>query len=155
MIFKYMKNITKSKLTEKILGYLETHLEGVSEAKRREIAYGLTDIAYEEVLEGSKGMADMYQTCLIDSEAHRKQFRDHIELIQAYSKQLFAELRRGGYVKDEIDPKTRKKVLIARTRVLESVVIFLNALNETVNDFYEKVYKIELDDSKGVQTTLF
>ena len=150
-----MKNITKSKLNEDFLGYLDSHLEGLSEAKRREIAYGLSDLAYQQVLEGSKSMADMYQTCLIDAEAHRKQFRDHIELIQSYTKQVFGEFRRGGYIKDEIDPKTRKKVLIAKTRVLESVVVFLNALNETVNDFYENVYKIDLDDSKGVQTTLF
>ena len=150
-----MKNITKSNLTEIFLDYLDDRLDGMTEAKRREIAYGLSELAYAQILEGSKAMADLYQTCMIESEAHRKQFRDHIELIQSYTKQVFGEFRRGGYIKDEIDPKTRKKVLIAKTRVLESVVVFLNALNETVNDFYENVYKIDLGDSKGVQTTLF
>lgn len=150
-----MKNITKSTLTEDFMQYLEANLPTVPDAKRRDIAYALVDMAYKVTVENTSGISELYQEVILDSEAHKKQFRDHIELIQMYTKQVLSELSKSGCIRYDIDPKTRKRTLIAKTKVIQTTVEFMNALNDTVNDFYENVYKIELDDSKGVQTSLF
>ena len=56
----------------------------------------------------------------------------------------------------DLDRKTNRPVMKAKTTVVAEMVEFLNYLNNLTMDFYENVYKIEDSADRGsTQTTLF
>jgi hypothetical protein len=95
----------------------------------------------------------------LELEQHKKLFRDHIELLDKHCKSMLFNFKSNGFVKVESDRKGGKQKLVGRTTMIDDMVKFLNILNESVSEFYQKVYKIKdgaiLPESDIKQTTLF
>lgn len=135
---------------------LEHKFPELTESQRWRIANELAQNAYDHDVQQAKNKAEMYTTIALELEQYRKQFRDHIQLLEKNAKIMIESFKKQGFVKPDIDPKTRKPKLLGRTSMVDEMVVFLNTLNEQVMQFYQNVYKInDKDDAyqAGVQQT--
>lgn len=149
-----MKNHTKSKIDQSFSAHLDEKYPDLPQHLRRKIAHDLTDIANKYLIENNDGLADLLKEAFMDVETHKKMFKDHIDDIQVSTKAILDILRKQGMIGYEQDPKTRKTIVVGKTKVLTETVAYLNRLNSFVIEFYENVYKIE-DTKDSPQTTLF
>ena len=150
-----MKNTLKNKLFETIDKKLDETYPDMTEVNRRKLAYLVQSLSLEVLFENIDGLTKSHSEMVLEMESHKKMFKDHIESMQKDCKTLMAGFKNNGMVKFEIDHKTRKPILKARTTVVAEMVTFLNKLNELTMKFYEIVYKIEEDKDYNTQTTLF
>lgn len=138
---KTMRNLLKENI-EKSLS--ETKL-GLTEHQAHIVATMVADMARSEIIKNAEEHVKMKQELIEEYETNRKQFRDFIEALQKSSKVILPQLMHQGMVHFETHPKTKKKVLKARSNVLTGVVNFLNEIDELCMQFYEEVYKYEED----------
>ena len=153
-----MKETTKNSLRDKFLAVLEKDHKNLSETQAWKIANDFSEIASNMMLQHNKQMSEKYNANALELEQHKKQFRDHIEFIDYRAKMLIGNFRQNGFMKVENDKRTGKPKLVGRTTMVDDMVTFLNLLNDSVVEFYEKVYKIEGSHSNEFdvkQTTLF
>lgn len=153
-----MKETTKTLLRDKFLSCLQKDHQNLSENQQWKIANDFSEIASSTILHYNQQMSDKYNSNALELEQHKKQFRDHIEFIDSRAKMLIANFRQNGFMKVENDKRTNKPKLVGRTTMVDDMVSFLNLLNDSVVEFYEKVYKIEGNHSQEFdvkQTTLF
>ncbi len=150
-----MKNTLKTKLFEAIDKGLDEGYPELSESNRRKIAYLIQNTCLEILLENMDGLGKSHSEIAVEMESHKKMFKDHIETMQKDCKILMETFKKNGIVSFQLDPKTRKSMLKAKTTVVAEMVLFLNKLNELTIKFYENVYKIEEDKDYTTQTTLF
>lgn len=150
-----MKNTLKNKLFETIDKKLDETYPDMTEVNRRKLAYLVQSLSLEVLFENIDGLTKSHSEMVLEMESHKKMFKDHIESMQKDCKTLMATFKNTGMVKFEIDHKTRKPILKAKTTVVAEMVTFLNKLNELTMKFYENVYKIEEDKDYNTQTTLF
>lgn len=154
-----MKERTKNKISELFLSHLEAKYPELTESQRWKIGTELSNIAHEIVMQTNHDMGEAYNKNILELEQHRKQFKEHIEFLDKYTKELIQSFKRQGFLKVQEDRKKGKNVLVGRTSMVTDMVDFLNVLNSSVIEFYKNVYKIEEDklmNSSGVcQTALF
>lgn len=154
---KNMKSTTKNKLLDEFLNNIQQK-HGVDEKLAWKLANELSEIANNTVQETNKGISESYTNTVTELEQHRKQFRDHIELVERRFKIMNESfLRQKFYVVDK-DKKTGKPILVSRTAMVSEMVNFLNELNKSVEEFYINVYKLDEQSAKenGIfQTSLF
>lgn len=153
-----MKNHTKAKTFETFCAKMDEKYPDLPEHIRRNIASDLTIESMEILKENSEGLSQAKADAFLDHEKHRKQFRDHIEIVQKHTKMLLDSFKKQGFVKPDRD-KYNKPILKGRTLMVDEMVDFLNKLNKSVMDFYTEVYKIEeTKDNKDIgieQISLF
>lgn len=150
-----MKNTLKNKLFETIDKKLDESYPDMTEVNRRKLAYLVQSLSLEVLFENIDGLTKSHSEMVLEMESHKKMFKDHIESMQKDCKVLMQTFKATGMVKLEIDPRTRKPMLKAKTTVVAEMVTFLNKLNDLTMNFYENVYKIEGDKDYNTQTTLF
>lgn len=150
-----MKDNIKNKMFEAFEAKLAEAYPEMGESNRRNIASLMQNIAVEIIIENTDGISKAYSDAVIELEKHRNQFREHIELIQKYTKLVLESFKKNSMVTVDFDQKLKRPVLKARTTVITDTVNFLNRLNESTIEFYENVYKIESSNDFGIQTTLF
>lgn len=150
-----MKDNIKNKMFEAFEAKLAEAYPEMGESNRRNIASLMQNIAVEIIIENTDGISKAYSDAVIELEKHRNQFREHIELIQKYTKLVLESFKKNSMVTVDFDQKLKRPVLKARTTVITDTVNFLNKLNESTIEFYENVYKIESSNDFGIQTTLF
>lgn len=150
-----MKDNVKNKMFEAFEAKLAEAYPDMEESTRRNIASLMQNISMEILIENTDGMSRAYSDAVIELEKHRNQFREHIELIQKHTKIVLESFKKNSMVAVDFDQKLKKPVLKARTTVIGDTVNFLNKLQESTIEFYEKVYKIEDSNDFGIQTTLF
>lgn len=156
--FKYMKQTTKNMIRDNFLAILEHNNPTIKENDRWRIANQLSESAYQTMLTHNDAISATYHANALEMEQHKKQFRDHIELLDKSASVLIANFRQNGFMKVETDKKTGKSKLVGKTTMVDDMVIFLNILNDSVMKFYQEVYKIEGNSSTEFdfkQTTLF
>jgi hypothetical protein len=100
-------------------------------------------------------LGDLLNNAINDLETHRKEFQDHIQFLQKNTTKILEILKSKALVYYDSDPKTNKNVLVGRTNVLTEVVSFMNILNNMVISYYKDVYKIQQNEDKTTQTSLF
>jgi hypothetical protein len=150
-----MKNTLKNKLFEAIEKKIDEVYPDMTEVNRRKLGYLVQGIALDILFENIDGLSKNHSETVIEMESHKKMFKEHIESMQKDCKILMTNFKNNGMVKFEIDPKTRKPLIKARSTVIAETVTFLNKLNELTMKFYENVYKIDEDKDYNTQTTLF
>lgn len=151
-----MKNTLKTILFEKFEQKIAEAYPDMSEVNRRRIAALMQNVAMDIIQDNSDGLADNYSKMCLELETNKKMFREHIESIQKAYKVIFDAFKKNGIISMDIDRKTNRPVMKAKTTVVAEMVEFLNYLNNLTMDFYENVYKIEDSADRGsTQTTLF
>lgn len=148
-----MKSTTKNELLEAFLKIISEKHPQLDEKVAWRVASDLSKYASELTLSHNKGISESYHKAIQDLEQHRKQFREHIEMIDKTVKTLFASFKRQGFFKAEVDKKTGRNKLVGRTAMVTEMVVFLNHLEDNVAEFYEKVYKIEEQNAKEIGAT--
>jgi hypothetical protein len=125
----------------------------------RKIAEELSVIGNDVSVENSKTFSKLYSEVSYKSESHKNLFRQHIELISKHSNKLMAELKRNNFVQFRSEKNSSEKKLVGKTIFANSLVIFLDELDESVRKFYTDVYEIKDEDeakrSGFEQTSLF
>lgn len=127
--------------------------ENMPEHEQRALAYALMEAAMGFIELGINSFTKMHLEAVTDLEQHKKMFRDHIELIDKYTKAMLTSFKRQGFVKPDLDDN-RRPILKGRTKMVDDMVVFLNALNDSVLAFYKDVYRME-DLIKEPQISLF
>ena len=150
-----MKNTLKTKVFEAVEKSLAEVYPELPESKRRKLASLIQEDCLEIFMENMEGLGTSHAEIAVEMESHKKMFKDHIESMQKDCKSLMEAFKKNGMVSLQIDRKTRKPVLSAKTTVVAEMVAFLNRMNELTMEFYENVYKIEEDKDFNTQTTLF
>lgn len=153
-----MKNNTKAKTFDIFCAKMDERYFDLPEHIRRNIAHDLMLESMEILKENTDGLAQSKADAFLEHEKHRKQFRDHIEVIQKHTKTMMDSFKKQGFVKPDRD-KFNKPILKGRTTMVDEMVEFLNKLNKSVMDFYKDVYKVEeTKDNKDIgieQISLF
>lgn len=148
-----MKSTTKNELLESFLKIISERYPELDEKQAWRIASDLSKFASDLTLAHNKGISESYQTAIYELEQHRNQFREHIEMIDKTVKTLFASFKRQSFFKVEIDKKTGRNKLVGRTAMVTEMVVFLNHLEDSVAEFYEKVYKVQDQSAKEIGAT--
>jgi len=146
---KTQKSILKENIEKSLL---ESKLN-LTEHQAHVIANIVSEMAREEIIKTSAEHVQMKNDLIKEYENNRLQFRNFIEALQKSAKTIMPELLHQGMVSFEVNPKTKRKQLKARSSVLQSVVRLLNELDGLCLDFFKEVYKYE-DESK-VQLSIF
>lgn len=143
---KFMKSTTKNKVLELFLKNLvEKH--GLEEKLAWRIASELSVISNSVVQESTEGISKAYNESTVLLEQHRKQFRDHIEFLEKRTKTILGNFKQQGFFTIGKDKKTGKPILVGRTSMVNDMVDFLNDMNQSVQDFYINVYKINEENA--------
>jgi len=146
---KTQKSILKENIEKSLI---ESKLN-LTEHQAYTIAVMVSNMAMDEIINTSAEQVKMRDELIKEYENNRFEFRNFVESLQKAVKPIMPELMNQGMVSFEINPKTKKKQIKARSTVLQGVVRLLNQLDDLCMDFYGKVYKYE-DDGK-VQLSIF
>jgi len=150
-----MKNHLKDNIFNSFLTIIEEEYPELSEAKRRRFADKLSDKAQMEYLENSKGLTQLLKDMSSSHEAHRGQFKRHIDMLQKETNRVFTNFKSNGFVTKKYDEYRKMTVLKGKTTMVDEMVEFLNIVNDSVISFYKEVYKIEETSNENPQITLF
>ena len=152
---KFMKERLKNKMLNEFVSKLTENHPELSEYTIRTISSELSNVANDIHLANNDGLGDLLNNAINDLETHRKEFQDHIQFLQKNTTKILEILKSKALVYYDSDPKTNKNVLVGRTNVLTEVVSFMNILNNMVISYYKDVYKIQQNEDKTTQTSLF
>ena len=150
-----MKNHLKENIFNSFLTIIEEEYPELSEAKRRRLADKLSDKAQIEYLENSKGLTQHLRDMSSSHEAHRGQFKRHIDMLQKETNRVLTNFKSNGFVTKKYDEYRKMTVLKGKTTMVDEMVEFLNIVNDSVISFYKEVYKIEETSNENPQITLF
>ena len=131
---------------------LEAEFEHLTQHQMRKISLSMAEIAHGMMTEANEQTMTSLNKAILDLEQHKKKYRDTIDTIQRDMKIMLERLKKDGLVTLKNNPKTNKVELIGRSTVVTDMVKFINAMNDTVMDFYENVYEIS---NKEAQMNLF
>ena len=150
-----MKNHLKDNIFNSFLTIIEEEYPELTEAKRRRLANRLSDKAQIEYLENSKGLTQLLKDMSSSHEAHRGQFKRHIDMLQKETNRVLTNFKSNGFVTKKYDEYRKMTVLKGKTTMVDDMVEFLNIVNDSVISFYKEVYKIEETSVENQQITLF
>jgi hypothetical protein len=150
-----MKNHLKENIFQSFLEIIEQDYPELSEAKRRRLAEKLMDKAHVLYMENSKGLMQQLSEMTTSHEAHRGQFKKHIDMLQKETNRVLVNFKQNGFVTKKYDENRKITVLKGRTTMVDDMVDFLNIVNDSVILFYKEVYKIEETTNETPQITLF
>lgn len=151
-----MKEHLRNKLFSESVRVLSEHDTGLAESQARRIGSQVADHSMRILIENNQNMSEHYKEIILEAEQTKRMFREHIEVLQAETKDILKVLKANGMVKMEYNPKLKKNVMVARTSVLQETVNFLNKMNSLVIEFYQDVYKVEESNNEDrLQITLF
>jgi len=150
-----MKNHLKDNIFNSFLIIIEEEFPELTEAKRRKLANRLSDKAQIEYLENSKGLTQLLKDMSSSHEAHRGQFKRHIDMLQKETNRVLTNFKSNGFVTKKYDEYRKMTVLKGKTTMVDDMVDFLNIVNDSVISFYKEVYKIEETSNENPQITLF
>jgi hypothetical protein len=153
-----MKNILKNSYYDKFLESLEDD-QVFTDVQKRYIA---NKLAFEAITihdENFKKLSESYKELLINNEKTRSQFIGMVNFIEKSTKPLVDSFTRQGFLKVDMLPNGKKK-MVGRTSMVTDMVKFINTLNELVFNFYKDVYQIEKVSDKEkekdkIQASLF
>lgn len=150
-----MKNHLKENIFQNFLEILEQDYPELSEAKRRRLAEKLGDKAYSIYSQNTQGLVKQLSEMTNGHEAHRAQFKQHIDLLQKETNRLLAIFKEKAFVTKIYDENRKTTVLKGKTSMVDDMVYFLNLMNDSVILFYKEVYKMEETTNENPQITLF
>ena len=150
-----MKNHLKDNIFQSFLEVFETDLPELTEAQKRRLAEKLVDKAYIIYAENSKGLSEQLTEMTKTHEAHRGQFKKHIDMLQKETNRVLTNFKGNGFVTKKYDEYRKMTVLKGKTTMVDDMVEFLNIVNDSVISFYKEVYKIEETSVENQQITLF
>jgi hypothetical protein len=143
-----MLNHIKKQTEDIFHEHIEQIIPEAKEHIKRRIGVMLADQSNKMLQEGIHSFSDMNRHTIAELELHRKLFRQHIELIEKYTKLIVESFKRQGFISYDTDPKTKRPIVKARTALTTELVQFLNKLDDSVYEFYKNVYKIETPEQK-------
>lgn len=151
-----MKEHLRNKLFFESIRVITEQDNGLPESHARRIGTQVAEQSLRILIENNQNMSEHYKELILEAEQTKKMFREHIEVLQAETKDILNVLKKNGMVKVEWNSKLKKNVMVARTSVLQETVNFLNKMNSLVIDFYQEVYKVdESNNEDRLQITLF
>jgi len=150
-----MKERLKNKILAEFISKMGNEYPTMEEHQIRNISYHLSNIAHDIFMHNDEGLSEMVEKAIKDLEEHRKQFQEHILFLQKNSSKILEILKSKSLVYYDSDPKLNKNVLKGRTNVLTEVVVYMNILNDMVISYYKDVYKIQQNEDRTIQTSLF
>lgn len=150
-----MKERLKNKILAEFISKMANIYPTMEEHQIRNISYHLSNIAHDTFMHNDEGLSELLGDAIKDLEEHRTQFQEHILFLQKNSKKILEILKSKSLVYYDSDPKLNKNVLKGRTNVLTEVVVYMNILNDMVIAYYKDVYKIQQNEDRTVQTSLF
>lgn len=150
-----MKNHLKDNIFQSFLEVFEKDLPELTEAQKRKLAEKLVDKAYIIYAENSKGLSEQLTEMTKTHEAHRGQFKKHIDMLQKETNRVLTNFKSNGFVTKKYDEYRKMTVLKGKTTMVDDMVEFLNIVNDSVISFYKEVYKIEETSVENQQITLF
>jgi len=149
-----MQNTFRNEIFETFCERLADLYPDLTEAERRSIANTLSSTALALMVENGKKLREMIAEAVLHRETFVNQFQTHIDLIDKRAKEVIANFKEEGMISIEYDSVKKRKVLKARTTVLQNTCLFINQLNESVLSYYKLVYNLDpINDTK--QITLF
>lgn len=149
-----MQNNFRNEIFETFCERIADLYPELTEAQRRSIATTLSTTALALMVENGKKLREMIAEAVMNRETFVNEFQTHIDLIDKRVKEVIAKFKAEGMVSVDYDSVKRRKVLKARTSVLQETCTFLNQLNDSVLNYYKKVYNLE-PSSDNPQITLF
>ncbi len=149
-----MQNTFRNEIFETFCERLADLYPDLTEAERRSIANTLSSTALALMVENGKKLREMITQAVMDRENFVNEFQAHIDLIDKRAKEIIANFKSNGMISVEYDNVKKRKMLKARTSVLQDTCTFINQLNDSVLSYYKKVYDLDpINDTK--QITLF
>jgi hypothetical protein len=149
-----MQNTFRNEIFETFCERLADLYPDLTEAERRSIATALSTTALALMVENGKKLREMIAQAVMDRENFVNEFQAHIDLIDKRAKEIIANFKSNGMISVEYDNVKKRKMLKARTSVLQDTCTFINQLNDSVLSYYKKVYDLDpINDTK--QITLF
>jgi hypothetical protein len=149
-----MQNTFRNEIFETFCERMADLYPDLTEAQRRSIANTLSSTALALMVENGKKLREMIAEAVLHRETFVNQFQTHIDLIDKRAKEVIAKFKEEGMVSVEYDSVKKRKMLKARTTVLQNTCLFINQLNESVLSYYKLVYNLDpINDTK--QITLF
>jgi hypothetical protein len=149
-----MQNTFRNEIFETFCTRMADLYPELTEAQQRSIATNLTSTALALMVDNGKKLRELIAEAIMHRETFVNEFQTHIDLIDKRVKDVISKFKAEGMVSVEYDSVKRKKVLKARTSVLQETCTFLNQLNDSVINYYKKVYNLE-PSSDNPQITLF
>lgn len=150
-----MKERLKNKILAEFISKMEVEYPEMEEHQIRNISYKLSNLSHDIFMQNDEGLSELVEKAVKDLEEHRTQFQEHILFLQKNSKKILEILKSKSLVYYDSDPKLNKNVLKGRTNVLTEVVVYMNILNDMVISYYKDVYKIQQNEDRTIQTSLF
>lgn len=152
-----MKNSYKKELFDSLVEVVENdEMIEVDTRTLRMIATAMSEIAIEMGIKNNQNLTELYKNVVNDLELSRFKTLEMIKYMESATNRLIAAFEKDAMIKMEFDSLKKRNVIVARTSVLKETIVFLNKLNELVANFYEQVYKIDLEINKEkIQGTLF
>ena len=144
-----MKNTLKNSFYDKFIESM-TDEQSFTEVQKRYISNKLAIEAVGIHDENFKKLSELHKELSINNEKTRSQFIGMVNFIEKSSKPIFDSFLRQGFLKVDMLPNGKKR-MIGRTSVVADMVKFVNTLNELVFNFYKDVYQIEKVDEKEIQ----
>jgi hypothetical protein len=120
----------------------------------RSIATNLAATGMAMYIENDEKLRELMSDAILARESHVNMFTKHIEHLQYNTKKIMEVWKEQGMVYLDHDRVKNRKVMKARSSVLQESVNFMNELNDLTIEFYKKVYKVE-DNDFNIQSTLF
>lgn len=149
-----MQNTFRNEIFETFCERIADLYPELTEAQRRSIATSLSTTALALMVENGKKLREMIAEAVMHRETFVNEFQTHIDLIDKRVKEVIAKFKEEGMISVDYDSVKRRKVLKARTTVLQETVTFLNQLNDSVINYYKKVYNLD-PSGDTPQITLF
>jgi hypothetical protein len=144
-----MKNILKNDYYDKFLKSLEDD-QVFSDVQKRYIASKLSVEAVDVHDENFKKLSELYREASINNEKTRSQFIGMVNFIEKLTKPIIDSFKRQGFLKVDIMPNGKNK-MVGRTTMVTDMVKYLTTLNELVINFYKDVYQIEKVSDKEIE----
>lgn len=153
-----MKNTLKNSFFDKFMESMEKE-QSFTEVQKRYICNKLAIEAVQVHDENFKKLSELHKELSINNEKTRSQFIGMVNFIEKSTKPLVDSFTRQGFLKVDMLPNGKKK-MVGRTSMVTDMVKFINTLNELVFNFYKDVYQIDKVSDKEkekekIQPSLF
>jgi len=143
-----MKESFSNHVFETFLSRLHTTAPTLTEATHRKIAADLRDESINLLKENGKYLRDLVANAVMEKEHTNLEFKKFVDEIIDRSKKVTTMMIKDGVVIAEYDNIKQKKVMKARSTVLQESVNFMNYLNDKVYDFYKDIFKLEQKETE-------
>jgi len=149
-----MKTTLRNEIFETFCERMQDLYPNIPSDVARSISTNLTATGMAMFIENNDKLRELMADAILARESHVNMFTQHIEHMQQKTKKILEVWKEQGMVYLDHDKVKNRKIMKARSSVLQESVNFMNELNDLTIEFYKKVYKVE-DNDQTVQTTLF